>query len=71
MKRIWRWLRIGLFSVTLLLVVAGAVIYLLSERILRRTYREPRAGIAVPSDSQSIIEGRRLSKVRGCSGTAN
>lgn len=68
MKRIWRWLRIGLFSAALLLVVAGAVIYLLSERILRRTYSEPRVGIAVPSDSQSVIEGRRLSMVRGCSG---
>jgi cytochrome c553 len=68
MKGILRWVRIGLFSVAVLLVVAGAVIYLLSERILRRTYAEPRVSIAVPSDSRSVIEGRRLSIVRGCSG---
>ena len=68
MKGILRWLRIGLFSVVLLLIVAGAVIYLLSERILRRTYSEPGVDIAVPRDSQSVTEGRRLSMVRGCSG---
>jgi mono/diheme cytochrome c family protein len=68
MRGIVRWLRVGLFSVTLLLIVASAVIYLLSERILRRTYAEPQVDIAVPRDSQSIIEGRRLSMVRGCSG---
>lgn len=67
MKGVLRWLRIGLFSVVLLLVGVGAVIYLLSERILGRTYTEPRVDIAVPSDSQSVIEGRRLSMVRGCS----
>jgi cytochrome c553 len=68
MKGALRWLRIGFFSVFLLLVVAGAVIYLLSERILRRAYPEPRIDIVVPSDSQSSIEGRRLSMIRGCSG---
>jgi mono/diheme cytochrome c family protein len=67
-KGMLRWLRIGLFLVVLLLVGAGVVIYLLSERILRRTYTEPRVDIAVPSDSQSVIEGRRLSMIRGCSG---
>jgi cytochrome c553 len=68
MSGILRWLRIGLFSVVVLLIVASAVIYLLSERILRRTYTEPQVDIAVPRDPQSIIEGRRLSMVRGCSG---
>lgn len=68
MKRILRWLRIGLLSVLLLLVVAAVTVYLLSERILRRTYAEPRVEITVPNDSQSVIEGHRLAMVRGCSG---
>jgi mono/diheme cytochrome c family protein len=68
MSGIVRWLRIGLFSVVLLLIAAGAVIYVLSERILRRTYTEPQVDIAVPRDSQSVTEGRRLSMIRGCSG---
>ena len=67
MKSIFHWLRIGLFSVVLLLVVASGVVYVLSERILHRTYTEPRVDIAVPGDSQSVIEGHRLSMVRGCS----
>jgi len=67
MKRILRWLRIGLLAVVLLLVVAGAIIYLLSERLLRRTYTEPRVDIAVPSDSESVREGHRLAVIRGCS----
>ena len=67
MNRILRWLRIGLLSVVLLLVVAGGIIYLLSERLLRRTYTEPRVDIAVPSDSESVSEGHRLAVIRGCS----
>jgi cytochrome c553 len=68
MKRILRWLRIGLLSIALLLVLVGAIVYLLSERVLHRTYAEPRVSIAVPSDSASMAEGRRLSMIRGCAG---
>jgi cytochrome c553 len=68
MKGILRWLRIGLLSVVLLVVVAAVIVYLLSERILRRTYAEPRVEITVPNDSESVIEGHRLAMIRGCSG---
>jgi cytochrome c553 len=66
MKRILRWLRIGLLSLVLLLVLAGTVVYLVSERILRRTYTEPRVDIAVPRDSAWITEGHRLALIHGC-----
>lgn len=68
MKDILHWLRVGFLSVVLLLVAAGAIVYLLSERVLRRTYTEPRVDIPVPSDSQSVLEGHRLALVRGCAG---
>ena len=68
MKSILHWLRLGFLSVVLLLVVAGAIVYLLSERLLRRTYAVPRVELVVPSDSQSVAEGHRLARVRGCSG---
>lgn len=68
MKDILHWLRLGFLSVVLLLVVAGAIVYLLSERVLRRTYTEPQVDILVPSDSQSVLEGHRLALIRGCSG---
>jgi hypothetical protein len=67
MKRILRWMGIGLLSVVLLLVAAGGIIYLLSERLLRQTYPEPRVDIAVPSDSESVSEGHQLALIRGCS----
>ena len=68
MKRFLRWLRIGLLSIVLASVLVGAIVYLLSERLLRRTYTEPAVNIAVPSDSGSVQEGYRLAMVRGCSG---
>ena len=63
-----RLFRIGLLSVALLLVLVGAIVYLLSEWILRRTYTETRVDIAVPDDSASIGEGHRLARIRGCAG---
>jgi len=63
-----RWLRIGLLSIVLGSVLLGAIVYLLSERILRRTYPEPAVDIPVPGDSASVSEGHRLALVRGCSG---
>ena len=68
MKGMLRWLRIGLLSLLLIVVVVGAVVYLLSERVLHRTYTEPRVDILVPGDSASVTEGHRLAMVRGCSG---
>jgi cytochrome c553 len=68
MKDILHWLRLALLSVLLLPIVAGAIVYLLSERILRRTYTERRVDLIVPGDSQSVLEGHRLAQVRGCSG---
>lgn len=66
MTAVLRWLRLGFFSLVLLLVLAGLIVYLLSERVLRRTYAEPAVHITVPSDSASVREGRRLVLIRGC-----
>jgi cytochrome c553 len=67
-KRILRFLRIVLLSVVALVALAGLIVYLLSESILRRTYAEPRVDVAVPGDSASISEGHRLAMIRGCAG---
>jgi cytochrome c553 len=68
MKRILYWFRLGFLSVVLLLAVAGAIVYLVSERLLRKTYAVQGVAVVVPSDSQSVSEGHRLARVRGCSG---
>jgi cytochrome c553 len=53
-------------SLLALIAVAYAVVYLLSERILRRAYVVPGAAVSVPTDAESIAEGRRLATLRGC-----
>jgi mono/diheme cytochrome c family protein len=68
MKRLVRWIGIGMASAAGLAIVAYAVVYLLSERALRRTYQVPAVTISVPTDSASIVEGRRLATIRGCFG---
>jgi len=68
MKRLLRWVAVVLGTFVGLAVVAYAVVYVLSERVLRRTYEVPPVAIAVPSDEASIAEGRRLATIRGCFG---
>jgi len=71
MKRLLRWIGIALGSVVGLGVVAYAVVYVLSERVLRHTYTIPTVAITIPTDPTSIIEGRRLATFRGCLGACH
>ena len=66
MKRLLRWTGIALGSLAGLGIIAYAVLYVLSERALQRTYRVPVVALSVPNDPASITEGRRLATVRGC-----
>src|SRR5437764_7369307 len=66
MKRLLRWMGVGLASLVGALIVACTVVYMLSERMLRRTYDVPAVTLTVPTDAESIVEGQRLATVRGC-----
>ncbi len=66
MRRLLRWTGIALGVLVGLLVLAYAVIYVLSERVMRRAYDIPRASLSIPTDAASIAEGKRLATVRGC-----
>ncbi len=66
MKRVLQWTGVALGGVLALGVVAYAIVYALSERILQRTYAVPASALAIPSDAASIEEGRRLATIRGC-----
>jgi cytochrome c553 len=66
MRRFLRWIGIGLASVAALAVVACAVVYVLSERVLRHSYPVPATALSIPSDAASISEGKRLATIRGC-----
>ena len=68
MKSVVRWAVVVLTSLIALIIVAYAVVYILSERILRRTYEVPTIAISLPTDAESIAEGRRLATIRGCYG---
>jgi mono/diheme cytochrome c family protein len=66
MKSYLRWTGIALGSLVGLAIIAYAVLYVLSERVLRHSYEIPAVNISIPTDSGSIIEGQRLATVRGC-----
>ncbi len=66
MKRALRWIGIGLGSLAGLVIIACVVLYILSERVLRRTYEIPTVALSIPTDPASIVEGQRLATVRGC-----
>ena len=66
MRRVVRWVGITIGSLVGLGVVGYALIYGLSERILRRTYAIPAVALTIPTDPDSIREGGRLATVRGC-----
>jgi cytochrome c553 len=67
-RRLLRWIGIALGSLAALGILAYAVMYVLSERVLRRTYEVPAVAVPIPTDPASIIEGRRLAIIRGCFG---
>lgn len=68
MHKALRWFRNIVGVLALLLLLAVAAVYALSERMVRRTYDEPLVSIAIPTDSASIAEGGRLALVHGCRG---
>lgn len=66
MTRALRWLRNTLIGLVVLLIVAAASAYVVSERALRRTYTEPATNIVVPTDAASVSAGMHLAKIHGC-----
>ena len=68
MKRLLRWIAIALGALVALGIVALGVMYVLSERILRRTYEVPAAAVSLPTDPAAITEGHRLATIHGCFG---
>jgi hypothetical protein len=57
MKRLLRWISIVLGSLAGLGIIAYAALYILSERVLRRTYAIPAVTLSIPSDSR--VDHRR------------
>jgi mono/diheme cytochrome c family protein len=66
MKRILKWVGIGLGGLVGLLVLSGAIVYGLSERRLTRRYDVQPAALAMSSDPATVERGRHIAVVRGC-----
>jgi cytochrome c553 len=66
MRRALRWTGIAAAGLLGLAVLGYIVVYALSERVLRRTYPSSAIELTVPTDPQSIQEGRRIATVHGC-----
>lgn len=49
-------------------IIGYAAVYIASERVLNRTYPFRPVAIAIPTDAESIAEGRRLAQVHMCFG---
>ena len=47
-------------------MLAYLAVYIQSERVMRHRYAVPAATLSVPTDADSIQEGRRLAIVHGC-----
>lgn len=67
-KRLLRWLGIAFGGVLAVALLALAAAYFVSEHIIEHRWAVPTATVAVPTDAESIDEGRRLAIVRGCFG---
>jgi len=66
MARTLRWTSIACGTLLGLGIVAYALVYVLSQRLLDRRYPVPVAVLTIPTDPQSIDEGRRLATLHGC-----
>jgi len=66
MKKVLRWIGFAFGVLAGLAVVAYAILYVLSERIMRRTWEAPVVALTIPTDRGSIEEGRRLAYIHGC-----
>lgn len=71
LKRLLKWAGVGAGVLLVLLVLAGVVIYIASEREVRRTYDIPLVDIHVPQDAGSIEKGRRLATLFGCNNSCH
>ena len=68
MRQLLRWTGVALGALLVLAICAYAIVYVLSERVLNRTYEIPAVAISIPADPASIAEGQRLATIRGCFG---
>lgn len=68
MRSALRWTGVAIGALLALAIILYATAYVASERVLNRTYPFKPVVIAIPSDAESLAEGRRLAQVHMCFG---
>lgn len=66
MKKVFKWIGGLLVGLIGILVLAGLLGYIVSERRLNRDYDIAVEPITIPTDEASVEEGRRQTTIRGC-----
>lgn len=66
MRRLLKWLGYLVLTLAFLAVCGVVAVYAASEYELRRYYEVPPVSLALPDDPESVEEGRRLARLRGC-----
>ncbi len=66
MKTVLKWIGITVGSLLLLFILGVLGLYARGQMRLERKYEIPVQAVAVPTDPQSVAEGRRIFQYRGC-----
>ena len=66
MKRVVKWFAIAVSGLAVIAFVAVAVVYVVSERVINRTYDVALFPVTLITDSLALQEGQRLATLRGC-----
>lgn len=66
MKKVLKWVGIFLAGLVGIIVLIALTGYIASERRINKTYTIAVEPLTVPTDADSIEEGRRLTIIRGC-----
>ncbi|MBN1450438.1 MAG: cytochrome c [Anaerolineales bacterium] len=66
MKSILKWIGVSIGALVSVLILANIVLYALGEARLKKAYIVPEESLSIPSDNESLTEGKRIFQYRGC-----
>ena len=66
MKKTLKWVGISLGVLIGIIITSNIVLYSLGESRLRHIYTIPEESISLPTDDESLAEGKRIFQYRGC-----
>jgi mono/diheme cytochrome c family protein len=68
MKKVLKWVGIVFSGLVGIVIIALIVIYFNSQARLNHVYRIPEENVVIPTDAESIANGKHIFQFRGCEG---